>query len=85
MISTKYIVFDSGIDAEMMIFGSSLQHVDVAAQMKITDSLISAGFLNIGINSFGEIFVEAYGKSISLDIGSIVEFDSQLAKKVLCI
>jgi len=85
MISTKYIVFDSGLDAEMIIFGSPMQHVDVAAQMKITDSLISAGFLNIGINSFGEIFVEAYGKSISLDIGSIVEFDSQLAKKVLCI
>ncbi len=85
MISTKYIVFDSGIDTEMMIFGSSLQHVDVAAQMKITDSLISAGFLDIGINSKGKIFVEAYGNSLSLDIESIVEFDTELAKKVLCI
>ena len=50
MDSTKYIVYDSGQDAEMIIFGSSLQHVDVAAEMRISDSVISAGFLWIGIN-----------------------------------
>ncbi len=83
MESTKYIVYDSGVDAEMLIFGSGLQHVDVAAAMKVTDSIISAGFLCVGTNRKGETFVEAYGKSISLDIESIVEFDSELAKKVL--
>jgi len=83
--STKYIVFDSGLNAEMIIFGSGLQHVDVAAQMKISDSIISAGFLLIRTNKKGEILVDAYGKSVTLDVKSIAEFDSELAKKVLCI
>lgn len=85
MSSTKYIVYDSGVDAEMIIFGDSLQHVDVAHQMKITDSIISAGFLLIRLNKKTEVSVDAYGKSMSLDVPSIPEFDTKLAKKVLAI
>ena len=82
-MKTKYIVYDSVLSAEMIIFGNTLQHADVADQMRVKHLIISAGFLSVGTNAKGFTQVEAFGNSISLDVKSNEEFDSALAKKVL--
>jgi len=80
MKETKYIVYDSGLCEEMIIFGNTLQHADVARAMGVTP--LSAGFLNIGIDENNEVSVRAYGESISLKLES-GEHDTSIAARVL--
>jgi len=85
MNKTKYIVYDDSLCAQILIFGPTLQHGDVADQMGVRDRVISAGFLSIGIKDIDEleIGVSAYGRSISLDIDSNPETDTFLARYAL--
>ena len=81
MSISKYIVYDSGFAAEMIVFGDSLQHADLAAQMGVTDRIVSAGFLLFRVVQ-GEFLVDAYGKSHSLDVKSNEISDTMLARKL---
>lgn len=84
MNKTKYIVFKDGHCEEIIIFGSTMTHYDVADQMQLSDAIIlSAGFVGIGVNLHNEIEVKCYGRSESLGIKSDHERDSFLAQQAL--
>ncbi len=61
---------------EMVIFSSLLQHADIAQRLRC--DLISAGFIEIFDNE-----PCCFGESISLDIKSRGEVDTNVAKRVL--
>lgn len=87
MNKVKYIVIE-GSYREMIIFGDTRQHVDVANKfLNDYNKIVSAGFLNIcqGFDIAGHpiVSVQAYGESISLNVKSDPERDTKLAKRTL--
>lgn len=73
----KYIVFEERHIEEMVIFSSLLQHVNIAHRLRC-EPVISAGFIEIIDNE-----PVCFGESISLDIKSRGEIDTNVAKRVL--
>lgn len=85
MKHTKYIVYNRGgfgTDT-MIIFGPTISHHEVAQSMGVLDNVVSAGFLQIGIFTEGEVGVHAYGGSDTLKIDSRPGEDTVLAKFTL--
>jgi len=84
MNKTKYIVFLNGYNKEIIIFGCTMTHVEVAQQMQLSDAnILSAGFVSVGMNSHNEIEVNCHGRSESLGLKSDQERDSFLALHAL--
>jgi hypothetical protein len=77
MDKTKYILFETPFGKSIIIFGSELQHKDVAEGLDWWKPL-SAGFIIIG----GREAV-CYGESISLKIKSNPEEDNMYANNAL--
>lgn len=80
---TKYIVFTGPYTEEMLIFGDTLKHSDVAIRMGVLNNMISAGFLHISLDEEGSPTVKAYGESTSLEVKARPEKDTYLAQRVL--
>jgi len=84
MSKTKYIVYKDGIEEEIVIFGCTQNHVDVALKMNLRDGdVVGAGFVNIYKDANGEIVINCYGESTSLEIESRGNKDTFLAKFAL--
>lgn len=87
MKSTKYIVYETYSTSEMVIFGATQEHAQVALKLGVKP--VSAGFLNFNIekDEYGQNVpvANAYGESVSLDIKSRPEIDSHLANRILSI
>lgn len=83
MNKTKYIVFESGYNEDILIFGSTLKHSDVVNMMRLTkEDIISAGF--VAVYSDGDdTIARCYGESTSLGIKSRGDQDTFLAKFAL--
>ena len=72
MNRVKYI---RTIDDEIIIFGEIMQHSDFS-----NFNPVSAGFISFGINKEGHPTCSCYGHSVSLNLDSKKEEDTQLAK-----
>jgi hypothetical protein len=84
MSKTKYIVFKDGGNEEIVIFGCTQNHSDIADFMRLgKDDIVSAGFVNIYIDSNDKIVVHCYGKSDSLELDARIKKDTFLAKFAL--
>jgi hypothetical protein len=62
-------------DDEIIIFGEIMQHSDFRNFQPV-----SAGFISFGINKEGNPTCSCYGRSVSLNLDSNEEEDTQLAK-----
>ena len=62
-------------DDEIIIFGEIMQHSDFRNLQPV-----SAGFISFGINKEGKPTCSCYGRSVSLNLDSNEEEDTQLAK-----
>jgi hypothetical protein len=85
MSKVKYIVVE-GSFREMIIFGDTKQHADIAQKFKNEyNEIVSAGFLSVGYADVGSnaIAVRAYGESVSLGLKSDPNRDSKLAGRTL--
>jgi len=63
---------------EIIIFGGIMQHSDFRHF-----NPLSAGFISFGINKEGYPTCKCFGTSISLNLDSIPEKDTELAKQQL--
>ena len=63
-------------DNEIIVFSELLQHSEFRGFEPV-----SAGFISIGATGKHEPTISCYGKSISLDLPSDPEVDSELARK----
>lgn len=77
----KYIVVDNCGTNSMIIFGAEFQHKEIAASLG--RKVISAGFIGMDTDDKGNVTAFAFGESISLDVKSNKEIDTQLAKATL--
>lgn len=77
---TKYIIFDSGLNDEIVIFSDMQEHAHIARGLGM---IVSAGFISIGFNEDGQLDASCFGKSVSLDVESRPEIDSKIARKAL--
>lgn len=80
MLQSKYIIFeDHDGSPQFIIFPSIIDHNKMALQLRLSKeigNLISAGFIIVVDNK-----MKCYGKSISLNISSRGEEDSEFINK----
>lgn len=76
----KYIVIDTGLNDEMIIFSFTLNHNDVARNFD--GKVISAGFIQFSSEN-DEVVASCYGESVSLGIKSKPETDNIIAAQLL--
>ena len=76
----KYIIVKSKGQETMLIFSEITDHVSVA---KPYNTVISAGFLNVGLNKDFELSVSCFGKSLSLSVESRPDKDTELAEQTM--
>jgi hypothetical protein len=75
MRNVKYIRTNND---EIIIFGEVMQHSDFRHF-----NPISAGFVSFGVNKEGNPTCQCFGMSISLNLDSIPDKDTELAKQQL--
>lgn len=73
--NVKYIITK---DNDIIVFGEIFNHSDFRHM-----DPIRAGFISFGVNKEGNPSCYCYGKSISLDMVSDPELDTQIAKRQL--
>ena len=84
----KYIIVDAGSFEQAILFENTLQHVDFIDAMFKKDSIVSAGFFEVGANHHNkddenDIGVSVFGKSVTLNIEARKGKDERLIKRIL--
>ena len=79
MIGMKYVIFD---DDTYLLFPSTVQHINVLINQGIgLKTPISAGFCMIKAINESEMKISCYGESVSLDLESRPEEDSEIIER----
>ncbi len=68
MHKLKYVRFDTSLADSVFLFPSWEAHAEVALRLGYTP--VSAGFVHIQVNEHGQILVQTYGRSESLNMES---------------
>ena len=74
----KYIIFDDYGEDGVIVFPKSMQHIDVAISLEITDRVKSAGFL-----MYRGADIACFGESVSLHVKAGVN-DDKIVREALC-
>lgn len=80
MQKTKYVVVDTGLSIAAVIGPASLNHSQIADGC---GRPITAGFMTIGSDPAGKIYIDAYGDSVSLRLKAEPEVDRKLIARAL--
>jgi hypothetical protein len=86
MKKTKYIIFTKNGKEEAILFDDSLIHKSVAQTLRVTNAVVGAGFVSCqscaDVDTVSgycrDVEFYAYGESISLDVKSRPDVDTEI-------
>ena len=81
---TKYITFEGQNTEDILIFGGTTTHAEIARCMGLREGdVLGAGFMDVYVDASGNPRATCYGKSVSLDVECRDTEDSWLAEMAL--